>query len=165
MNTWPVLSLSVVNKLGQNGLIPPRCRFSMRRLRGGSPAWGGDRDRGWLQRPPGSLQRADPGWDPAGGRAPKSRDAQTGPAAQNAPRLQQHHHVYLPKGNTRIIFRDSSIISQIGMNRGDEGRNWRWIRCGDIWQRVLDKIMRQKLLDKRHLGGKMAAVCHNKSPK
>ncbi|XP_077416267.1 AFG1 like ATPase a isoform X3 [Vanacampus margaritifer] len=66
-------------------------------LGGGGPACVGGGDERWLRRPPGSLQRADPGRDPAGGRAPESRDAKTGPAAQNNPRLQQYAHVHLPK--------------------------------------------------------------------
>lgn len=65
-----------------------------------SPTGGGGKrcQRRRLQRAPGTLRRADQWRDAAGGWAPESGAAETGPAAQNTEGIQQHPDIHLLQG-------------------------------------------------------------------
>lgn len=85
--------------------------LSFLRFLGESPAGGGGerrKPRGF-QRPPGSLQRADKRRVAAGRRAPESGAADTGPASQNTPRIQQHADVYLLQGRVNLVIQSPCI--------------------------------------------------------
>lgn len=74
--------------------------LSLARFLSGSPAGGGAMrvKHRRVQRPSGSIQRADQRRVAAGRRAPESGDAETGPAAQNTEGIQQHADIHLLQG-------------------------------------------------------------------